>query len=138
MFVQHRYESMTTFLQDCQQKNPLLDLTQLINLVTGHIISHRMNWGLYIKKTLELHPICRNGVEGANKAKELAVHVSLQASNIIEQARRSYAELKATSHTANQPFSIRSVPTSSVPGLVPVDHAGKVDLPPLEQRFEKA
>ena len=101
IFVQHRYESMTTFLQDCQQKNPLLDLTQLINLVTGHIISHRMNWGLYIKKTLELHPICRNGVEGANKAKELAVHVSLQASNIIKQARRSYAELKATSHTAN-------------------------------------
>ena len=138
IFVQHRYESMTTFLQDCQQKNPLLDLTQLINLVTGHIISHRMNWGLYIKKTLELHPICRNGVEGANKAKELAVHVSLQASNIIEQARRSYAELKATSHTANQPFSIRSVPTSSVPGLVPVDHAGKVDLPPLEKCFEKA
>ena len=59
-------------------------MTQLINLVTGHIIGHRMNWGLYIKKTLELHPICRNGVEGANKAKELAVHVSLEASNIIQ------------------------------------------------------
>ena len=88
---------------------------------------------------MELHPICRNGVEGANKAEELAVHVSLQASNNIEQARRSYAELKATSHTANQPFSIRSVPTSSVPGLVPVDHAGKVDLPDdfIKHRVQK-
>ena len=97
--------------------------------MTGHIIGHRMNWGLYIKKTLEIHPICRNGVEGANKAEELAVHVSLEASNIIQQARRSYNELNPTSHTANQPFSTRSVPTSSVPGSVPVDHAGKVDLP---------
>ena len=78
---------------------------------------------------MELHPICRNGVEGENKADELALHVALQTSNIIEQARRSYAE---------QPFSTRSVPTSSVPGLVPVDHAGKVDLPPLEKCFEKA
>ena len=40
MFVQHRYESMATFLQDYQQKYPLLDFTQLINLVTGHIINH--------------------------------------------------------------------------------------------------
>ena len=96
MFVQHRYESMTTFLQDYQQKYPLLDFTQLINLVTVHIINHRMDWGLYIKKTMELHPICRNGVEGENKADELALHVALQTSNIIEQARRSYAE---------QPFS---------------------------------
>ena len=75
-----------------------------------------MNWGLYIKKTQEIHPICRNGVEGANKAKDLAVHISLEASTIIQQARRS--------HTANQPFSTRSVPTSSQ-----VDHAGQVDLP---------
>ena len=67
--------------------------------------------------------------EGKNRAEELAVHVSLEASNIIQEASRSYNELNATSHTANQPFSTRSVPTSSVPGLVPVDHAGKVDLP---------
>ena len=71
---------------------------------------HVTNWGLYIKNTLEIHPICRKNVEGKNRAEEVAIHVSRVASNIIKDASRSYKELSLTSNTASQPYSARSDP----------------------------
>ena len=110
IFMDNRYESMITFLKDYLENDPYPDWAQLVNSVTRHILDHRMDWGLYFKKTLEIHPICRKNVEGKNRADEVAIHVSLVASNIIQDASRSYKELYATSHTASQPYSARSDP----------------------------
>ena len=68
IFMENRYESMITFFKDCLENDPFPDWAQLVNSVTRHILDHRMNWGLYIKNTLEIHPICRKDVEGKNRA----------------------------------------------------------------------
>ena len=48
---------MTQFLENVLDTDPFCVFAHLFTAVTGHIIGHRTNWGLYIKNTLEINPI---------------------------------------------------------------------------------
>ena len=73
-------------------REPRCDKETLVNVVTDHIIGHRLTWELRNNTTLKEHPICQNNSEGQRIADKLVRHISAVASNIIREVN---ADLKS-------------------------------------------
>ena len=141
LFLKQRRQTMVRFMTSYLEREHHYDWEKLVNVVTNHIIGHRLTWGLHNKTTLKFHPICQNNLEGQRIAEDLAVHISSVAFNIVLEVKE---ELEL--HTATMAsYDFRDINTHRADFLIdlsPCDLCGLVlkacDLcnePPLLDQF---
>ena len=87
---------MIKCLKSLLDESPQCAWEKIVGAVTQHLISHRLEWKLYIKQKGvnkarqgkdEVHPICKTNEEGLSKSRELLAHMLVEAPKIVEDAR---------------------------------------------------